>query len=152
MKIHTLINLLNEIQFNQAIIFTKKVERAKHLHKMLEKLQFSTLTIHSEMTQERRIEQYKEFKEGKKRILVTTNLMSRGIDIDKINLVINFDAPDNSDEYLHRVGRAGRFNTKGIAVTFVTTEDDKKILQEVQSRFEVKIEQMPETLQEKSAL
>lgn len=140
-KIKTLTNLLYEVNYNQAIVFVKRVDRAKQLHKILEKLGLQTLTIHSDMTQEKRIEQYKHFKEGKKRILISTNLMARGIDIDKINLVVNFDAPENSDDYLHRVGRAGRFNTKGIAITFVTTDEDKTILKEIQDRFEVKIEE-----------
>lgn len=152
MKIKTLVSLLYDITYNQSIIFTRKVERAKHLHKMLEKMNLPTLTIHRDMAQERRIDQYKQFKEGKKRIMVTTNLLARGIDIEKVNLVINFDAPENSDDYLHRVGRAGRFNTKGIAITFVTTEEDKKILQEIQERFEVKIEELPKTFEEKKLL
>lgn len=151
-KIHSLVSLLYDVRSNQAIIFTRKVERAKHLHRVLEKLNLPTLTVHRDMPQERRIEQYQQFKEGKKRIMVTTNLLARGIDVDKVNLVINFDAPESSDDYLHRVGRAGRFNTKGVAITFVTTEEDKKILEEIQARFEVKIEALPQTLEEKKAL
>lgn len=74
--------------------------------------------------------------------------MARGIDIERVNLVINYDMPESSNTYLHRVGRAGRYNTKGIAITFVTTEDDKKVLEEIQTRFELKIEQLPQTIDE----
>lgn len=119
---------------------------------MLEKLNLPALTVHRDMAQERRIEYYTQFKEGKKRIMVTTNLLARGIDIDKVNLVINFDAPESSDDYLHRVGRAGRFNTKGIAVSFIATDEDRKILAEIQARFEVKIEPLPSAFEEKSLL
>lgn len=119
---------------------------------MLEKLNLPALTVHRDMPQERRIEHYRQFKEGMKRIMVSTNLLARGIDIDKVNLVINFDAPEGSDDYLHRVGRAGRFNTKGIAVSFITTEEDKKVLEEIQARFEVKIEELPKSFEEKTLL
>jgi ATP-dependent RNA helicase UAP56/SUB2 len=95
-----------------------------------------------------RIENYRQFKEGQKRIMVATNLFARGIDIERVNLVINYDMPESSNTYLHRVGRAGRYNTKGIAITFVTTEDDKKVLEEIQTRFELKIEQLPQTIDE----
>jgi ATP-dependent RNA helicase UAP56/SUB2 len=63
--------------------------------------------------------------------------------MERVNIVINFDMPENSNEYLHRVGRAGRFGTKGLAITFVCDEEDKKILDDVQSRFEVKITNLP---------
>lgn len=98
------------------------------------------------MPQEKRIEVYNKFKEGKKRIMVSTDLMGRGIDIEKINIVINFDMPTESDQYLHRVGRAGRFGTKGLAISFISTEDDSKVLKDVQSRFEVKVEELPSTI------
>lgn len=152
MKLKTLMSLLLDIQYNQAIVFVKKVERAKKLHQLLEKMKMQVLTIHRQMTQERRIEQYKSFKEGAKRILISTNLMARGIDINKVNLVVNFDCPTSSDDYLHRVGRAGRFNTPGIAVSFVTTDDDKKILKEIQDRFEVKIAEFPKNIEEAKLL
>ena len=77
--------------------------------------------------------------EYQSRILVSTNLFGRGVDIERVNIVINFDMPTNSNEYLHRVGRAGRFGTKGLAITFVCGEEDKKILAETQERFEGKM-------------
>nr|XP_027193578.1 DEAD-box ATP-dependent RNA helicase 56-like [Dermatophagoides pteronyssinus] len=69
-----------------------------------------------------------------------------GIDIERVNIVINYDVPDSSDSYLHRVGRAGRFGTKGLAITFVTCGEDEKLLEEVQNRFETKLEPMPEII------
>ena len=65
------------------------------------------------------------------RILVTTDIFGRGIDVEKINIVINFDMANESDQYLHRVGRAGRFGTKGLAIPFFTNDDDNKILEEI---------------------
>merc|ERR1712054_510659 len=96
------------------------------------------------MPQEERIRRYKAFKNGDKRIMVATDLFGRGIDIEKVNIVINYDMPETSDQYLHRVGRAGRFGTRGLAISFTTSEEkDIKILEETQSRFEVKVDELP---------
>ena len=86
---------------------------------------FEAVAIHSDMNQHKRIEKYNQFKKGEKRIICTTDLMARGIDIERVNLVINFDMPDSSDTYLHRVGRAGRYKTKGNAVSFVVDDIEK---------------------------
>ena len=80
------------------------------------------------------------------RILVATNLFGRGMDIERVNIVFNYDMPEDTDTYLHRVARAGRFGTKGLAITFVSDEQDAKILNEVQDRFEVDITELPEEI------
>jgi len=83
------------------------------------------------------IKRYKEFKDFNKRICVATDVFGRGIDIQRINLAINYDLPDSADAYLHRVGRAGRFGTRGWSVSFVSNEADQKVLKEIEERFEV---------------
>lgn len=93
-----------------------------------------------------KLKRYKGFKEGQTRILVATDLVGRGIDIERVNIVINYDMPDSADTYLHRVGRAGRFGTKGLAITFVSCATDVDVLNNVQSRFEVDIKQLPEQI------
>ena len=98
------------------------------------------------MDQTERISNYQSFKEFKHRIMVATNILGRGIDIERVNIVINYDMPEVSDTYLHRVGRAGRFGTKGLAITFVSNDEDAKTLEDVQSRFEVSITQLPEAI------
>lgn len=85
------------------------------------------------------IRRYKEFKEFNKRICVATDVFGRGIDIERINLAINYDMPGEADSYLHRVGRAGRFGTKGLAISFVSSDEDKKVLSAIGTRFEVAI-------------
>jgi len=97
-----------------------------------------------------RIKIYDGFKQFKHRILIATEIFGRGIDIEKINIVFNFDMPTKSDEYLHRVGRAGRFGTKGLAITFVETPEDKAVLDDIQKRFEVKIGELPQTIDSSS--
>ena len=71
--------------------------------------------------------------------MVATDVFGRGIDIERVNIVFNYDMPDNSDQYLHRVGRAGRFGTRGLSISFVATEEDEEVLTDTQRRFEVKI-------------
>lgn len=91
----------------------------------------------------KRIQRYKDFKEFKKRIMVATDVFGRGIDIERVNIVINYDMPDCADTYLHRVGRAGRFGTKGLTISFISGDEDKKVLDEIQNRFAVKMKEYP---------
>jgi len=98
------------------------------------------------MKQDERIAKYKSFKDFNARILVSTDLFGRGIDIERVNVVVNYDFPDDSDQFLHRVGRAGRFGTKGIAISFVSSEQDQEILSKIQSRFEVNMPELPDEI------
>jgi len=145
-------DLLDALEFNQVVIFVKSVQRATALDKLLVECSFPSLAIHSGLNQEERINRYKQFKEFQKRIMVCTDLFGRGIDIERVNIVINYDMPDESDSYLHRVGRAGRFGTKGLAIAFVSTDEDQEVLKKIQERFEVNIEAMPATIDTTSYL
>merc|ERR1712227_1126413 len=135
-------DLLDALDFNQVVIFVKSVQRAVALDKLLVECNFPSIAVHSGLSQEDRIARYKQFKEFQKRIMVSTDLFGRGIDIERVNIVINYDMPDESDSYLHRVGRAGRFGTKGLALTFAATDEDNEVLKKVQERFEVNIGEM----------
>jgi ATP-dependent RNA helicase UAP56/SUB2 len=99
--------------------------------------------VHSGVSQEERIKRYQKFKEFKERICVSTDVFGRGIDIERINLAINYDLPADADSYLHRVGRAGRFGTKGVAISFVSSEQDQEVLQQVEKRFGVQLPEYP---------
>ncbi|KAF8820152.1 DEAD (Asp-Glu-Ala-Asp) box polypeptide DDX39 [Cardiosporidium cionae] len=120
-KNRRLIDLLDKLDFNQVIIFVKSVNRAQALDGLLHECNFPSIAIHAGLPQEERIKRYQEFKDYSKRIMVATDLFGRGIDIERVNIVINYDMPESSDAYLHRVGRAGRFGTKGLALTFVSS-------------------------------
>lgn len=152
-KLRQLVDLLDAIEFNQVIIFTSAVERCIALNMKLQECKFPSAAIHSAMTQSERLKIYDSCKNNSTRIIVATDLFGRGIDIDRINLVIQFDMASDPDSYLHRVGRAGRFGTKGLTVAFVTDEEhelkreqrkykDTQILAEVQSRFELEVKQL----------
>merc|ERR1712100_231994 len=136
-------DLLDALEFNQVVIFVKSVQRAIALDKLLVECNFPSIAIHSGLNQEDRIARYKQFKDFQKRIMVCTDLFGRGIDIERVNIVVNYDMTDDSDSYLHRVGRAGRFGTKGLAISFVATDEDQEVLKKVQERFELNIDAMP---------
>ncbi len=78
--------------------------------------------------------------------MVATDIFGRGIDIERVNIVFNYDMPDSADTYLHRVGRAGRFGTKGLGITFVSSAEDSQVLNQVQERFEVNITELPDQI------
>lgn len=143
-------DLLDKLEFNQVIIFVKSVQRAQALDHLLTECNFPSICIHAGLDQPERIARYQQFKNFEKRIMVATDLFGRGIDIERVNIVINYDMPDSTDSYLHRVGRAGRFGTKGLAVTFVSSQEDSEMLNQVQARFEVSITEMPATLHSSS--
>lgn len=139
-------DLLDALEFNQVVIFVSKVARANELNRLLTECNFPSICIHGGLKQDDRIAKYKSFKDFNARILVSTDLFGRGIDIERVNVVINYDFPDDSDQFLHRVGRAGRFGTKGIAISFISSEPDQEILDKVQSRFEVSIPELPDEI------
>lgn len=94
----------------------------------------------------RRIDKYKKFKDFGSRIMVATNLFGRGVDFERVNVVINYDMSEDPDTYLHRVGRAGRFGTKGLAISFISSKEDAEVLNQVQKRFVVDIPTLPENI------
>ncbi|KAI9479908.1 Suppressor of the cold-sensitive snRNP biogenesis mutant brr1-1 [Coemansia sp. RSA 989] len=143
-------NILDSLEFNQVVIFVKSVQRAKLLNELLNKCNFSSTCIHSGMQQAERIEIFQQFKNFAKRIMVATDIFGRGIDVERVNIVINYDISSTADQYLHRVGRAGRFGTKGLAITFIATDEDKEVLDSVQSRFEVNITELPAEIDPKT--
>ncbi|KAK2196239.1 bifunctional P-loop containing nucleoside triphosphate hydrolase/RNA helicase [Babesia duncani] len=139
-------DLLDSLEFNQVIIFVKSINRAQTLDNLLNECNFPSIAIHAGLDQQERISRYTQFKNFDKRIMVATDLFGRGIDVERVNIVINYDMPDSTDSYLHRVGRAGRFGTKGLAVTFVASQQDQEALADVQKRFEVDVPEMPPTI------
>jgi len=145
-KNRKLVDLLDALEFNQVMIFVKDRDRSEALAALLKEQSFPAMCIHGKLSQEERTNRFKEFKDFKFRILVSTDLMGRGIDVSTVNIVVNYDMPEDSDTYLHRVARAGRFGTKGLAITFVSSAADTEILNDVQSRFEVEIKTLPEEI------
>ena len=106
---------------------------------------FSVSYIHGNMTPQEREETMSAFRSGKTRVLISTDLLSRGIDVQQVSIVINYDVPSNIENYLHRIGRSGRFGRKGVAINFATHYDVEKI-KKIEAYYETHIEEMPEDL------
>jgi ATP-dependent RNA helicase DDX6/DHH1 len=111
----------------------------------IQQLGYSCFYIHSRLQQQDRNRIYHDFKNGETRTLVTTELLSRGIDIMSVNVVINFDFPRYSETYLHRIGRSGRFGHLGLAINFIT-EEDKHDLFKIEDELHTKINPIPQDI------
>ena len=122
-KVHCLNTLFSKLSINQSIIFCNSVHRVELLAKKITELGYSCFYIHARMLQSHRNRVFHDFRNGNCRNLVCSDLFTRGIDIQAVNVVINFDFPKNSETYLHRVGRSGRFGHLGLAINLITYED-----------------------------
>ncbi|KAF8483271.1 DEAD-domain-containing protein [Russula ochroleuca] len=122
-KVHCLNTLFSKLQINQSIIFCNSTNRVELLAKKVTELGYSCFYSHAKMLQAHRNRVFHDFRNGVCRNLVCSDLLTRGIDIQAVNVVINFDFPKNSETYLHRIGRSGRFGHLGLAINLVTYED-----------------------------
>jgi superfamily II DNA/RNA helicase len=145
-KFDVLLELYTLISTSQAIIFSNKISKVEWLGKKFEENNFPITCIHGKMTSKERNEVVKDFRDGKTRILLTTDLLSRGIDIPQVNLVINYDLPLNKETYIHRIGRCGRFGKSGIAISLVKMRDnnDFKLLKRLKNHYKMNIEELDE--------
>jgi ATP-dependent RNA helicase RhlE len=125
-KVPLIKSLLNGKDLKSVIIFSSTKTNVKELEQELLKLRFNTAAIHSDLAQDQRNEVLRSFKARKLQILVATDILSRGIDIDSIELVINFDVPSDAEDYIHRVGRTARAEATGVALTFINPADQRK--------------------------
>lgn len=141
-KFDTLADLYETINITQAVIFCNTRRKVDMLTEKLRERSFTISAMHGDMGQEQRDTIMKEFRSGSSRILITTDLLARGIDVQQVSLVINYDLPTNRENYIHRIGRGGRFGRKGVAINFVTN-DDTVILREIESYYNTQIEEMP---------
>ena len=126
-KYDTLCDIYSNISISQSIIYCNSIKIVEILSNRLNNDNFSVSCIHGNMNQVERNSIIKDFRDGKSRVLISTDLLSRGIDIQQISVVINYDIPKNIDSYIHRIGRSGRYGRKGIALNFATLPDLEKI-------------------------
>lgn len=125
-KLPLLTELLNGKKIASILIFSSSKEKVKQLERELLRAKFNVAAIHSDLLQDVRTEVLRKFKNKLLQILVATDIMSRGIDIDSIGLVVNYDVPRDAEDYIHRVGRTARAETTGVALTFINPEDQRK--------------------------
>mgnify|MGYP006075658337 FL=1 len=146
-KFETLCDLYNMISAAQSIIYCNSKKIVNDLSRRLADNNFTVATIHGEMPQEERTEIVEKFRRGDSRILLSTDLLSRGIDVQQVSIVINYDIPYSIENYIHRIGRSGRFGRKGVAINFVTHVDIGK-LHDIQKYYHTMIEELPENFSE----
>merc|ERR550532_1318435 len=141
-KLDTLCDLYETLTISQAIIYCNTRRKADFLTDQLTKRDFTVSTMHSDLDQRERDLIMREFRSGSSRVLISTDLLARGIDVQQVSLVINYDLPQNMENYLHRIGRSGRFGRKGVAINFVTNSD-LRTMRDVERYYHTQIEEMP---------
>lgn len=141
-KLDTLCDLYETLTITQAIIYCNTRRRTEWLQEKMTHRDFTVSCMHGDMEMSDRQLIMREFRSGSTRVLITTDLLARGIDVQQVSLVINYDLPNNKENYIHRIGRSGRFGRKGVAINFVSTEDVRS-LREIEQFYRTEIEEMP---------
>ena len=146
-KIATLRDLYQKLSISQSIIFANSRRKAEFIKEQLENHNHAVHCMHGEMPQNERDKIMYSFRKGKIRILITTDIIARGIDIQQVSIVINYDIPRYREIYIHRIGRSGRYGRKGLAINFVT-EREYQHLQQIIEFYSSDIEPLPENIKE----
>ncbi|CCE86297.1 Piso0_004780 [Millerozyma farinosa CBS 7064] len=141
-KFDCLCDLYDSISVTQAVIFCNTRAKVEYLTTRLKAENFTVSAIHADLPQGERDTIMNEFRSGSSRILISTDLLARGIDVQQVSLVINYDLPANKENYIHRIGRGGRFGRKGVAINFVT-DQDVGMMREIEKFYSTQIEEMP---------
>jgi len=141
-KLDTLCDLYETLTVTQAIIYCNTRRKVDFLADQMTKRDFTVSTMHADLGQQDRDLIMREFRSGSSRVLISTDLLARGIDVQQVSLVINYDLPQNMENYLHRIGRSGRFGRKGVAINFVTNQD-VRCMKDIERFYHTQIEEMP---------
>ncbi|THD21332.1 Eukaryotic initiation factor [Fasciola hepatica] len=141
-KFDTLCDLYDTLTVTQSVIFCNTKRKVEWLTEKMRKNNFTVASMHGDMVQKEREEIMRDFRAGESRVLITTDLWARGLDVQQVSLVINYDLPNNRELYIHRIGRSGRFGRKGVAINFVKTEDIR-ILRDIEQYYSTQIDEMP---------
>ncbi|KAJ1565875.1 RNA helicase, partial [Nowakowskiella sp. JEL0078] len=141
-KFDTLCDLYDTLTITQAVIFCNTRKKVDWLTEKMRESNFTVSSMHGEMPQKERDSIMQEFRQGASRVLITTDVWARGIDVQQVSLVINYDLPNSRELYIHRIGRSGRFGRKGVAINFVK-QDDIKILRDIEQFYSTQIDEMP---------
>merc|ERR1712022_54337 len=141
-KLDTLCDLYETLTITQAIIYCNTRRKVDWLAEKMAARDFTVSCVHGDMEQRERDVIMREFRSGSSRVLITTDLLARGIDVQQVSLVINYDLPTNHENYIHRIGRSGRFGRKGVAINFLTQEDIRT-MREIEQVYNTTVEEMP---------
>jgi len=141
-KLDTLCDLYETLTITQAVIFSNTRRKVDWLTERMQDRDFTVSSMHGDMDQQERDMIMREFRSGSSRVLITTDLLARGIDVQQVSLVINYDLPQNRENYIHRIGRGGRFGRKGVAINFITKEDVRQ-MRDIEQYYNTTIQEMP---------
>ena len=144
-KLPVLLDLYQQISVNQALIYVNKRQKAEWLAKQLSAQGFTLEYIHGEMEVGERKKRMDDFRSGTVRVLISTDLLARGIDVQQVSLVVNYELPIQRENYVHRIGRSGRYGKKGVAVNLVYG-DERNTLKEIERHYSTTISELPEDL------
>ena len=144
-KYDVLCDLYKQLTINQALIYVNKRQKAEWLAEKMTAEGFPLSFIHGEMEPEERTKRMRDFRSGVVRIMISTDLLARGIDIQQISLVINYELPIQRENYIHRIGRSGRFGRKGVAINLVC-KDEETYLKDIETHYATKIVTLPQDL------
>jgi len=144
-KLDILIDLYSNMDIQQALIYCNTKQQVEKVTERMKSENFVVSSMHGDLDQLKREMIMKEFRTGTTRVLITTDLLSRGIDVQQVGLVINYELPGKKESYIHRIGRAGRYGRKGTAINFVLP-NDARFIREIQDHYNTQIEEMPQDL------
>uniref|UniRef100_A0A6I8N0Z0 RNA helicase n=1 Tax=Ornithorhynchus anatinus TaxID=9258 RepID=A0A6I8N0Z0_ORNAN len=141
-KFDTLCDLYDTLTITQAVIFCNTKRKVDWLTEKMREANFTVASMHGDMPQKERESIMKEFRSGASRVLISTDVWARGLDVPQVSLIINYDLPNNRELYIHRIGRSGRYGRKGVAINFVKN-DDIRILRDIEQYYSTQIDEMP---------
>ena len=144
-KFDTLCDLYDTLTITQAVIFCNTKKKVDWLTEKMRANNFTVSAMHGDMPQKERDAIMGEFRGGTTRVLITTDVWARGIDVQQVSLVINYDLPLNRENYIHRIGRSGRYGRKGVAINFVKA-DDVAVLRDIEQYYSTQIDEMPQNV------
>ncbi|CAI5757876.1 unnamed protein product [Candida verbasci] len=144
-KFDTLCDLYDNLTITQAVIFCNTKIKVNWLADQMKKQNFTVVSMHGDMKQDERESIMNDFRTGNSRVLISTDVWARGIDVQQVSLVINYDLPNDKENYIHRIGRSGRFGRKGTAINLIT-KDDASTLKDIEIHYSTRIREMPVNL------
>jgi len=142
-KYDTLKDIYSSLTLSQSIIYCNSVKRVSDLYSAMNNDNYPVCQIHSNMDKEERTKNYEDFKNGKHRVLISSNITARGLDVQQVSTVINFDLPNCVHTYLHRIGRSGRWGRKGVGINFITQRDMRQ-MKVIEQHYNTKINELVE--------
>jgi translation initiation factor 4A len=144
-KFEVLADLYQQLHISQALVYCNKRQRAEWLAEKMSQQGFPLSVIHGEMDVEERKRRMKDFRSGAVRVMISTDLLARGIDVQQVSLVINYELPIQKENYIHRIGRAGRFGRKGVTINLISPEE-KRAVSEIEEHWKITLEKLPTDL------